>query len=64
MIEARYNLLSVVETCIEYNLDIEEMVSAIMSEVNFERTTNVEMILAIVTARIYFKILNSTKRED
>lgn len=56
MIEVRYNLLEVIDTAIAYNLEKEELLSAVFTEVNFKETTNSEWILAVQETRLYFKI--------
>lgn len=53
MIEVRYGLLEVVNTCIDYGLSIEETYSAIMSEVNFECISLAERVVASIRLSAY-----------
>jgi len=56
-IEVRYNLLQCIVTAIKDKLSKEELLSAIISECNFDKTTKEEYILAVFICRRYLEII-------
>ena len=52
-IEVRYNLLDCAKAIISHKLSEEEMLSLLMSECNFDKTTGVEYILATMDLQEY-----------
>ena len=52
-IEVRFNLLECVKTAIKHRLSKEEILSLLMTECDFNKTTGVEYILAVVDCKEY-----------
>ena len=57
MIKVRYSLIECIDVAIDYNLSREELYSALMSECDFRKVSNVEYVLAAMICKLYLNTL-------